>query len=190
LILMPIRAVQRRLVGSLDIPVIYVSALADGTSARVRSDIESLMRQRRRVGVGKEDDFHVRDTQDIMDALEQTAGIMILLLGGIAAVSLLVGGIGIMNIMLVSVTERTREIGIRLAIGARARDVLTQFLVESIVLATIGGLIGVLLGLAGTLLMTSQFNMPFVASPGVMILGFAFAMSIGVVFGFVPARKA
>ena len=190
IILMPIKAVQRRLAGSLDVQTIYVSALRDGTSVRVRSDLESLLRQRRRIKTDDADDFRVRDTQDIIDALAQTTATMTLLLGGIAAVSLLVGGIGIMNIMLVSVTERTREIGIRLAIGARGRDVLTQFLVESVVLSTLGGLIGVVLGLAGTWLMTSQFNMPFVTSPGVMILGFAFSMTIGVVFGYVPARKA
>src|SRR5699024_2770862 len=138
----------------------------------------------------RSDDFRVRDTQDILDALAETTATMSLLLGGIAAVSLLVGGIGIMNIMLVSVTERTREIGIRLAIGARSRDVLTQFLVESVVLATFGGLIGVLLGVAGTWVMTYRFDMPFVTSPGVMILGFVFSMTIGIVFGYVPARKA
>lgn len=190
IILMPIKAVQRRLAGSLDVTAIYLSALQDGTSARVRSDTESLLRQRRRIGTAMDDDFRVRDTQDIIDTLEQTTNTMTLLLGGIAAVSLLVGGIGIMNIMLVSVTERTREIGIRLAIGARSRDVLTQFLVESVVLSTVGGVIGVLAGVAITWVMTYQFNMPFVISPGVMILGFAFSMTIGVVFGYVPARKA
>lgn len=190
IILMPIKSVQRRLAGNLDVRTIYVSALQDGTSSRVKSDIESLLRQRRRIKSPVDDDFRVRDTQDILDALAETTATMSLLLGGIAAVSLLVGGIGIMNIMLVSVTERTREIGIRLAIGARSRDVLTQFLVESIVLATFGGVLGVALGLGGTWLMTSQFGMPFVMSVGVLLLGFGFAICIGVIFGILPARKA
>lgn len=189
-ILMPVKAVQRRLVGKLDVPTIYVSALVDGSTQRVRKDIESLLRQRRSIGPGKSDDFNVRDTQDIADALASTTNTMTLLLGSIAAVSLLVGGIGIMNIMLVSVTERTREIGIRLAIGARARDVLTQFLVESITLSTLGGIIGVVLGIGGSWLITSRLNLPFVLSPGIILLGFFFSVVIGVIFGFFPARKA
>ncbi|MCK7547250.1 ABC transporter permease [Marinobacter koreensis] len=189
-ILMPIKAVQRRLVGKLDVSVIYVSALVDGTTKRVQSQIESLLRQRRRVDSGGVDDFYVRDTQEIAEALESTTNTLTVLLGAIAAVSLLVGGIGIMNIMLVSVTERTREIGIRLAIGARARDVLNQFLVESIVLSTLGGIIGLLLGVGGTWLLTWKLDMPFVLSPLIMVVGFSFSVAIGVVFGFFPARKA
>ena len=190
LILMPIRAVQRRLAGNLDVRSMYVSALVDGTTARVRRDIETLMRERRRIRPGMEDDFYVRDTQDIAQALEQTGATLTLLLGGIAAVSLMVGGIGIMNIMLVSVTERTREIGIRLAIGARTSDVLMQFLVEAVVLATLGGLIGLVLGLGGTWLVTDRFGMAFAISPGVMLLGFSFSVVVGIVFGLFPARKA
>jgi putative ABC transport system permease protein len=189
-ILMPIKAVQRRLVGNLDVQSIYVSALIDGTTGRVQADIESLLRQRRHIGAGEDDDFYVRDTQDIADALEQTTNTLTILLGAIAAVSLLVGGIGIMNIMLVSVTERTREIGIRLAIGARMRDVLTQFLVEAIVLSTIGGIVGLVVGLGGTWLATRYLNMPFFVSPGIVALGFTFSVIVGVIFGLVPARKA
>lgn len=189
-ILMPLKAVQRRLVGQLDVQAIYVSALIDGTTGRVQDDIETLLHQRRGIPPGEDNDFYVRDTQDIAQALASTTNTMTILLGAIAAVSLLVGGIGIMNIMLVSVTERTREIGIRLAIGARARDVMTQFLVESIALSTLGGLLGLMLGVGGTRLMTSQLDMPFVLSPGVMILGFSFSVAIGVIFGFFPARKA
>lgn len=189
-ILMPVKAVQRRLVGELDVSVIYVSALIDGSTGRVQKDIESLLRQRRNITSWKNDDFYVRDTQDIAQALASTTNTMTILLGAIAAVSLLVGGIGIMNIMLVSVTERTREIGIRLAIGARARDVLMQFLVESIALSTLGGMIGLLLGIGGTWLATSRLDMPFILSPGVMLLGFSFSVGIGVIFGFFPARKA
>lgn len=189
-ILMPVKAVQRRLVGKLDVPTIYVSALVDGTTQSVQREIESLLRQRRSIAAGKSDDFNVRDTQDIAQALASTTNTMTLLLGAIAAVSLLVGGIGIMNIMLVSVTERTREIGIRLAIGARTRDVLTQFLVESVALSTIGGIIGLLLGIGGTWAVTKRLDMPFVLSPGVVLLGFSFSVAIGVIFGFFPARKA
>lgn len=189
-VLMPIKAVQRRLVGELDVGVIYVSALVDGTTRRVQYEIESLLRQRRRLTADVQDDFYVRDTRDIADALEQTTATLTILLGAIATVSLLVGGIGIMNIMLVSVTERTREIGIRLAIGARSGDVQTQFLVESVLLATLGGLIGLLVGVGGTWLATDQLKMPFVLSPGVMALGFSFSVAIGVAFGYFPARKA
>lgn len=189
-ILMPVKAVQRRLVGSLDVHTIFVSALVDGSTGRVQKDIEALLRQRRNIGKPKDDDFYVRDTQDIAEALASTTNTMTILLGAIAAVSLLVGGIGIMNIMLVSVTERTREIGIRLAIGARAHDVLMQFLVESIALSTLGGIIGLIIGIGGTWLATSQLGMPFVASPGVMLLGFSFSVAIGIIFGFFPARKA
>jgi putative ABC transport system permease protein len=190
LIIMPLKSVQRRLAGNLDVQSIYVSALMDGSTSRVKADIESLLRQRRRIAASAEDDFFVRDTQDIASALEQTTSTLTILLGGIAAVSLVVGGIGIMNIMLVSVTERTREIGIRLAIGARMRNVLTQFLVESIVLATLGGIIGLALGLGGTWLAIRQLGMSFVASPGIMVLGFSFSVAIGIIFGYFPARKA
>ncbi|MBD3642031.1 MAG: ABC transporter permease [Marinobacter sp.] len=189
-ILMPVKAVQRRLVGELDVSAIYVSALADGTTGLVQEQIESLLRQRRTPVNGGVDDFYVRDTQDIAQALESTTNTLTILLGAIAAVSLLVGGIGIMNIMLVSVTERTREIGIRLAIGARARDVLTQFLVESIALSTLGGVIGLVIGVGGTWLVTWQLNMPFVISPTVMAVGFSFSVAIGIIFGYFPARKA
>jgi putative ABC transport system permease protein len=189
-ILMPVKAVQRRLVGELDVSAIYVSALVDGTTGLVQTQIESLLRQRRNPASGGADDFYVRDTQDIAQTLENTTNTLTVLLGAIAAVSLLVGGIGIMNIMLVSVTERTREIGIRLAIGARARDVLTQFLVESIALSTLGGIVGLIIGVGGTWLVTWQLDMPFVVSPTVMAVGFTFSVAIGVIFGYFPARKA
>lgn len=189
-ILMPAKAVQRRLLGKLDVQTIFVSAVTEGTTRRVQGEIEKLLRQRRHLAPGSEDNFFVRDTRDIAEALEQTTNTLTILLGAIAAVSLLVGGIGIMNIMLVSVTERTREIGIRLAIGARSKDVLAQFLVESIVLSTLGGLIGLLLGVGGSLFAANTLHMPFVVSPGIMLLGFSFSVIIGVVFGYFPARKA
>ena len=189
-LLMPIKAAQRRLVGSLDVHSIFVSAIADGTTQRAKSNIESLLRQRRHIGPGQEDDFNVFDTQDVVEALEQTTGTLTVFLGAIAAVSLLVGGIGIMNIMLVSVTERTREIGIRLAIGARMGDILRQFLVEAVVLSTIGGVIGLVLGTVGTWAATAQLSMPMVLSPGIMLLGFSFSVFIGIAFGLIPARQA
>jgi putative ABC transport system permease protein len=189
-IIMPMKAVQRRLLGDTDIQMMYVSALTDGTTGRVKSDIEEALRQRRRIREGEEDDFFVRDMAEIAEALEGTTATLTALLGAIAAVSLLVGGIGIMNIMLVSVTERTREIGIRLAIGAETGDVLMQFLVESVVLSTLGGLLGVALGVGGTYLATDKMNLPFILSPETIALGFGFSVVIGIVFGFLPARKA
>jgi putative ABC transport system permease protein len=167
-----------------------VSAIAEGTTKRVKADIESLLRQRRQIAPGHEDDFNVFDTQDVVDALEQTTGTLTVFLGAIAGVSLLVGGSGIMNIMLVSVTERTREIGIRLAIGARMGDILGQFLVEAVVLSTIGGVIGLVLGTGGTWAATARLDMPLVLSPGIMLLGFSFSVFIGIAFGLIPARKA
>jgi putative ABC transport system permease protein len=190
IILMPLKAVQRRMLGKTDFSMIYVSALEDGTTARVKSDLEGLLRQRRKIKQDEEDDFSVRDMQEIAQTLEKTTGILTALLGAIAAVSLLVGGIGIMNIMLVSVTERTREIGIRLAIGALGRDVLVQFLVESIAISTLGGIIGVGIGLGATWLMVSQMGLPLILSPNVILGAFSFSAFIGVVFGYVPARKA
>jgi putative ABC transport system permease protein len=144
--------------------------LTNGTTRTVQKDIESLLRQRRNIAPREDDDFYVRDTQEIAEALASTTNTLTILLGAIAAVSLLVGGIGIMNIMLVSVTERIREIGIRLAIGARTRDVLLQFLVESIALSTIGGVIGLIVGVVGTWLVTTRMNMPFLLSPAVMLM--------------------
>ncbi len=190
LIVMPLRTVQRRLVGTNDVQMIYVSALEDGTTARVQEDIERLLRERRRIRPGADDDFSVRDMKEIADRVAGTTDVMTALLGAIAAVSLVVGGIGIMNIMLVSVTERTREIGIRMAIGARGREVLMQFLVESVVLSTLGGAIGIALGVGGSFLATEKLALPFVLVPDIVGVAFFFSAAVGVVFGFVPARKA
>jgi putative ABC transport system permease protein len=189
-VLMPLAAVQRRLIGNDDVSTIYVSALEEGTTTQIKGELETLLRKRRGMRGDEENDFYVRDMQEIADALSATTATLTALLGTIAAVSLVVGGIGIMNIMLVSVTERTREIGVRLAIGARAREVLLQFLVEAIVLSLLGGTIGVLLGLGGTVLLVRQLDMPLVISGEVVALAFGVAATIGVVFGFVPARKA
>jgi putative ABC transport system permease protein len=189
-VVMPIKTVQQRILGNTDVRQIYVSADDAAILPRVRTELESLIRQRRGITGHKEDDFNIRDMAEMAAALKGTTATLTMLLGAIAAVSLLVGGIGIMNIMLVSVTERTREIGIRIAIGATVRDVLTQFLVEAITLSMLGGLLGVALGIVGTYFATKQMNLPFVLTPEVMLVGFGFSVLIGVVFGFVPARKA
>src|SRR5690606_10720980 len=153
-----------------DIGTIYVSASEGSSTARVKARLEELLRERRRIGRTAEDNFSVRDMQEIAEAMSAATGTLTALLGAIAAVSLLVGGIGIMNIMLVNVTERTREIGIRLAIGAMAREVLLQFLVEAVVLSVLGGLIGIALGLLGSWLATSKLGVPFVVAPEILML--------------------
>jgi putative ABC transport system permease protein len=189
-IIMPFKAVQRRLLGKFEVNSIYVSAKVDGDTDRIKSEIEAILRERRAIREGDDDDFHIRDMEELVQALQNTTGTLTALLGAIAAVSLLVGGIGIMNIMLVSVTERTREIGIRLAIGALARDVLLQFLVEAIVVSALGGLFGVVLGVGATWLITSKLGMPFALSPETILLSFSVSAAIGVLFGYIPARKA
>ena len=189
-IVMPLALVQQRFQGSFALQQIYVSALSKEATPMVRAELEALMRERRGIQRGAADDFNVRDMQELAQTLEGTTQTLTMLLGAIAAVSLLVGGIGIMNIMLVSVSERTREIGVRLAIGALVRDVLAQFLVEAIALSMFGGIVGVLLGVLATWVTTTQMNLPMVLSPQVMLVGFGFSVLIGIVFGFVPARKA
>jgi putative ABC transport system permease protein len=189
-VLMPIRTVQRRLVGKQDIHAMTVS-VADGASTeKAARDITLLLRERRRIAGDEEDDFRVLDMSEITAAVTETTRVMTMLLGAVAAVSMLVGGIGIMNIMLVSVTERTREIGTRLAIGALENEVLLQFLVEAVVLSCLGGLAGVVLALVAAVGITSAMEVPFLVDPGVVILSFAFSAAIGVVFGYFPARRA
>jgi putative ABC transport system permease protein len=189
-VIMPLRAFQRRLAGTTDISTIQVSAAEAADTAKVQADIEWLLRERRGITAGKEDDFSVRDMKQIAETQIATTAVLTQLLGAVAAVSLLVGGIGIMNIMLVSVTERTREIGIRLAIGALERQVLLQFLVEATVLSLFGGLIGILLGLALAWLATSALQVPFPVDPTIIVVAFAFSALVGIVFGFFPARRA
>jgi putative ABC transport system permease protein len=189
-ILVPIHTLQRRITGNTDISSIYVSAKDGVSTTKIKEDIERLLRERRHIGANEPDDFYVRDMQEIMSTLTGTTRILTALLGAVAAVSLLVGGIGIMNIMLVSVTERTREIGIRLAIGAMEKDVLLQFLVEAVVLSSFGGLFGITLGLGAAALGAQAMNMPFIFSPGIVAVAFLFSGSVGIVFGFFPARKA
>ena len=189
LVLVPLRWFQRRMSGTVDIQAIFVSASADVSTAKVQLDLERLLRERRRSADGT-DDFSIRDMQEIASAVTGTTRVMTALLAAVAAVSLLVGGIGIMNIMLVSVTERTREIGIRLAIGALEREVLTQFLIEAVVLSSVGGVVGIVLGLAAAIAGTRALGVPFVLQPGIVVLAFSFSAAVGVLFGFFPARQA
>jgi putative ABC transport system permease protein len=189
-VLMPIRAFHRRIAGNQDVAMIY-AAIREGISTdKGRADIESLMRERRRISPDEEDDFNVFDMKQITSMLTGITSVLTRLLSAVAAVSLLVGGIGIMNIMLVSVTERTREIGIRLAVGATEGQVLLQFLVEAIVLSLIGGLIGIATGLGFGLIGAQMLQIPFTPNAGVIVLAFGFSAAVGVVFGFFPARRA
>lgn len=190
IILMPIKAFQRRLTGSADVALIFVAGVRTIASERTLADIEGLMRERRRIFPGEDDDFNVRDMKQLASMLTGITGVLTGLLSAVAAVSLLVGGIGIMNIMLVSVTERTREIGIRLAVGATAKQVLLQFLVEAIVLSTIGGIVGILLGLGLAALASNLMVIPFSPDPNIVAIAFLFSAAVGVIFGYFPARRA
>jgi putative ABC transport system permease protein len=190
IVLMPLRAFQRRLAGSANIGTIYVSAHDNVETSKVQSDLEWLLRERRNIGPGQDDDFSVMDMKQLAQTMTGTTTLLTGLLGAVAAVSLLVGGIGIMNIMLVSVTERTREIGIRLAIGALEGQVLMQFLVEAVTLSLFGGLIGVLLGLSLAWLATSALKVPFILDPTIIAVAFLFSALVGVIFGYFPARRA
>ncbi|WP_223567969.1 ABC transporter permease [Agrobacterium tumefaciens] len=189
-IIMPLKIHQRRIGGTTTISSIMVSAQDGVSTAKVQSDLQNLLRERRRIGIGREDDFTVNDMTQIASAMTGTTTLLTGLLGAVAAVSLLVGGIGIMNIMLVSVTERTREIGIRLAIGALEKQVLTQFLVEAVMLSAFGGLVGILTGLGLAYAVVSYLTVPFVTSPSIIFLAFTFSAAIGVIFGYFPARRA
>ncbi|MCA2378974.1 ABC transporter permease [Agrobacterium sp. 22-211-1] len=189
-IIMPLKIHQRRIGGTTTISSIMVSAQDGVSTAKVQSDLQNLLRERRRINIGREDDFTVNDMTQIASAMTGTTTLLTGLLGAVAAVSLLVGGIGIMNIMLVSVTERTREIGIRLAIGALEKQVLTQFLVEAVMLSAFGGLVGILTGLGLAYAVVSYLTVPFVTSPSIIFLAFAFSAAIGVIFGYFPARRA
>jgi putative ABC transport system permease protein len=190
IVILPLRTVQRRINGNEDVTVIQVGVQTSEITTRVGADITALLRERRRIVGGKEDDFRVLNIAEIANTVQSTTRVLTEFLSALAAVSLLVGGIGIMNIMLVSVTERTREIGIRLAIGALERDVLAQFLVEAVVLSLCGGLIGIVIGLAGSYFAVPLLNVPFVFDPTIVGLAFGFSGAVGVIFGFFPARKA
>ena len=189
-VVMPLRTVQRRLAGSQDVNRLTVSVKEGASIDAAKEQLNQLLRERRNIGDNEEDDFRVMDTRQIAETLTSTTKILTMLLGAVAAVSLLVGGIGIMNIMLVSVTERTREIGIRLAIGALEREVLLQFLIEAVVLASLGGLIGIAIATAASIFLAGLMNVPYLFDPGINLLSFFFSAAIGVIFGFFPARRA
>jgi putative ABC transport system permease protein len=192
-IIVPLSTLQRRLIGktsSHDISQIAISAQDGADSNALIADITSLMRQRRNLQPNQDNNFSVFDTRQIAEALGSTTQMMTMLLGAVAGVSLLVGGIGIMNIMLVSVTERTREIGIRLAIGAMASEVLLQFLVEAVTLSCIGGFLGILLALGLCVVLAQIIQVPFNFNIQINGIAFAFSAMVGVLFGFAPARRA
>jgi len=189
-IIVPTRMFQRRISGNQDIKAILISLKNIPSTKGVKQDITSLLRERRHIREGDDDDFSIHDMKEIVKTLSSTTEILTLLLGAVAAISLLVGGIGIMNIMLVSVTERTREIGVKLAIGALEREILLQFLVESVVLSSIGGVIGIIVGLLLAVIGTMAFSIPFILNQNIILIAFLFSMIVGIVFGYSPARKA
>ena len=189
-VVLPLKTFQRRISGNQDISLIRVSVQEGVQTQKVQGEIERLLRERRHISATEEDDFNVMDMKEVAERLTSTTEVLTGLLGAVAAVSLLVGGIGIMNIMLVSVTERTREIGIRLAIGAQEREVLMQFLVEAMVLSSFGGIIGIVLALAASVGLTNLLSVPFVLDLNIVVLAFLFSAVVGVIFGYFPARKA
>ena len=189
-VLVPYTTAMKRFAGVTTLRSINVQAATAGQMAEVQSGITDLLRQRHRTQPGADDDFMLRNQQELSEAMTATTDVMTALLAAIASVSLLVGGIGIMNIMLVSVTERTREIGIRMAVGARGRDILLQFLIEAVALSSTGGVLGVLLGVGGAKLITMIKEWPTLVSLQSIIVAFAFSAAVGVFFGFYPARKA
>ncbi|GAA6143002.1 ABC transporter permease [Hydrogenophaga sp. 5NK40-0174] len=190
MVLMPLRTLQRRITGNTWVNTLQISMADDSDPERVKSDLTALLREMRKLSPADEDNFNVLDTKQLADTFSGTTKVLTMLLGAVAAVSLLVGGIGIMNIMLVSVTERTREIGLRLAIGALEREVLMQFLIEAVVLAAMGGLIGIVLATGASIGLAKVMDVPYIFSPGVNILSFVFSAGIGVLFGYFPARRA
>jgi putative ABC transport system permease protein len=189
-VFLPITTLQRKLVGEEKIGVIVAAVRAEGQIDRAKATVARVLRQRHRIKAGDPDDFDVSTVREMAETAEVVTATMQVLVGVIAGISLVVGGIGIMNIMLVSVTERTREIGIRMAIGATAADVLTQFLIEAVVLALIGGILGITLGVAAAVGLARLIGWPLDISPGIVLLAFAVSAGVGVFFGYYPALKA
>jgi putative ABC transport system permease protein len=190
IVVIPLSTYQRRIAGNQDVGIIQVSVEDGVATEKVQTDIARLLRERRHLSPSDDDNFNVMDMKEIAKTLTGTTQLLTTLLSAVAAVSLLVGGIGIMNIMLVSVTERTREIGIRLAIGALEREVLMQFLVESVVLSSFGGLIGIVLALSTSVWLAGVLHVPFVFNAGIVFIAFFFSAAVGVIFGYFPALKA
>jgi len=192
-IYLPLRTAQRKLLGSQFPNVVgamMIQARGADVLKKAEEEVTALLNQRHRIGPSREVDYTIRNLSEILAVSEQSSRVMSLLLGSVASISLVVGGIGIMNIMLVSVTERTREIGIRVAIGAKKRDILLQFLTEAVLLTTCGGIIGMLLGVAGAHLVATLIGWPTLVSLNTIVIAFAFSAGVGVFFGFYPARKA
>ena len=189
-VLLPLKTLQRRVTGSTRVQTLLVSMQEGSDPERVKASVTQLLRELRKLAPSDEDNFNVLDTKQLADTLSGTTRVLTTLLGAVAAVSLLVGGIGIMNIMLVSVTERTREIGLRLAIGALEREVLLQFLIEAVVLAALGGLIGIVLATGASVVLSRVMDVPYVFNASVNLMSFVFSAGIGVLFGYFPARRA
>jgi len=189
-VMIPYTTMQKRLMRITWVQSIVVKAVSAERVDEAEEQIALLLRQRHSIASGREDDFNVRNLSDIAEAATTTARVMAVLLGSVASISLLVGGIGIMNIMLVSVTERTREIGIRMAVGARGRDIMLQFLVEAVVMAATGGLIGILLGIGSSEAIKQWAQWPTLINPAIIAIAFLFSGAVGVFFGFYPAKKA
>ncbi|MGZ9213122.1 MAG: ABC transporter permease [Candidatus Binatia bacterium] len=189
-VMIPYTTMQKRLMRITFVQSIVVRAVSAEKVQEAQEQITMLLRQRHRIAEGREDDFTVRNLSDIAEAAQSTARVMAILLGSVAGISLLVGGIGIMNIMLVSVTERTREIGIRMAVGARSKDIMLQFLVEAVVMAATGGIIGIFLGIGSSELLKTWAQWPTLIDPAVVAVAFLFSGAVGVFFGFYPAKKA
>ena len=190
IIIIPLKMFQQKIKGDKDISSILISITSGKYIENAKTEITSLMQERRSLRVDEPDNFHIRDMEEMLSAMTSTTKMLTYLLGSIAGISLLVGGIGIMNIMLVSVTERTREIGTRLAIGAMENEVLLQFLVEAIVLSTLGGIIGIILGLSIGFVAVDVMELAFILNNQIIMISFFFSTLIGVVFGYFPARKA
>jgi putative ABC transport system permease protein len=190
IVVIPLVTYQRRISGNQDVSLIQLSIREGASTEKAKLDITQLMRERRHLSESDDDNFTVMDMKEIINMLTGTTKMLTGLLSAVAAVSLLVGGIGIMNIMLVSVTERTREIGIRLAIGAFEKEVLLQFLVESVVLSSLGGLTGIVLAVVSSLWLSSLLKVPFVFNLGIVVIAFLFSAAVGVIFGYFPALKA
>jgi len=189
-VVVPLHTLQRRVTGNQKVNTLLVSMEDRSDSTRLKASLRQLLRERRKLAEGDDDNFNVLDTQQLAETLSGTTQVMTTLLGAVAAVSLLVGGIGIMNIMLVSVTERTREIGLRLAIGALEREVLLQFLIEAVTLAALGGLVGIVIATVASFVFADVMGVPYLFDPTINLLSFVFSAAIGVLFGYFPARRA
>ncbi len=190
LILVPIKMFQRRISGNQNIPLIMASVKPRYPLQTAKEQIRMVLREHRKIKSGDEDNFDVRSMTALLDTVKQVTSLLTVMLGAIATISLVVGGIGIMNIMLVSVTERTREIGIRMAVGATAQDILIQFLIEAVVLSGLGGIVGILFGTGITILVARAMDIALVIDPSIIVIAIFFSMAIGIVFGIIPARQA